>query len=535
MGSISKSTSPAPGPFPRCTWPASFYGLKVFRFFFLAVVLAHVANAQDLRDGPLYANPEVQACVCEGTFDENKDYFPNKVESNFASDWWSVTYHNSYKKLSIFGKDYYLYQCGTPAPQVGANDTLVEIPVQKAAIDATNVVHFFDTLNQRTSLSYFINPYVEEDLGFVAPCMQKRSADGKIQGLTNAQAENKTDLDVGVYFYTFEGFGYGPISNAPSVYVNYAAGGRSLLKTGEFVEMVSLFFNREQAASGITTNMEGRYECVKNTITTGGAAKKSVVYAHIDQYKCANASQFLDSKVSFSGCQESGLNGKHYICDVLSDAGGQVPAIPADTPGAFSAGNYFLSMRDFLQLDIDLWVYSNDFKAHNASCGAVLDQVFENLTAWKSNAVYDIHRTGREVQSSYGPYITTDWLESADAQPDQVLLDIGSILSENIVSNHTRRFLRIAKGPEEEALRTTSPAQCANEEEPLYVDWTDGPCDVSSGKDYVDGLAPVGTSDKCDDDGDGNLGDGDNAGATNGPGYVALCLFVASVLSSILA
>lgn len=78
---------------------------------------------------------------CVAVYDSTTDYFPNKVNADYAEDW-HVTYFNHYKVVTVGPvgdvtagdtETYVLVQCGTPAPELTgdlAGAYVVEIPIK---------------------------------------------------------------------------------------------------------------------------------------------------------------------------------------------------------------------------------------------------------------------------------------------------------------------------------------------------------------------------------------------------------------------
>ncbi|MDJ0755997.1 MAG: hypothetical protein QNJ45_20890 [Ardenticatenaceae bacterium] len=78
---------------------------------------------------------------CVESYDSTIDYFPNKVNADYAEDW-HVTYFNHYKVVTVGPvgdaaagdtETYVLVQCGTPVPELTgdlADAYAIEIPIK---------------------------------------------------------------------------------------------------------------------------------------------------------------------------------------------------------------------------------------------------------------------------------------------------------------------------------------------------------------------------------------------------------------------
>ena len=109
---------------------------------------------------------------CVRNYDEEKDYFPEKVNPEYAKGF-QVEYQNHYKKVTVKqpwedtaqNLDYIFVQCGTPIPKEYTDATIVEIPTKRIIAMSTNMVfnailaYFYGYvgLAMATALSAFVN------------------------------------------------------------------------------------------------------------------------------------------------------------------------------------------------------------------------------------------------------------------------------------------------------------------------------------------------------------------------------------------
>jgi len=220
-----------------------------------------VAGTACKNAGPMYATRDNQECVCQ--YDASVDYFPYKVQPDY-SDLWSVSYHKNYKIINdtLSNVVYYLVQCGTPAPtDMPADAVMITIPIKTIAVDSTTFFHFFDYQAQLTSIVHLASGENAVD-----PCVQLL-VDNKEIVFTPTTKLNETQLDVlfaSAYNYDKS---KSHAANQDKRYTNASIIVLSadqeidLEGKAEWVEFVSLFFNREQAASLVTDSIKARYDC----------------------------------------------------------------------------------------------------------------------------------------------------------------------------------------------------------------------------------------------------------------------------------
>ncbi len=105
--------------------------MKVFATLclFVGLLMGSVAFAQD-------AVNVTEGCV--SSYDANVDYFPAKSEVEYAEGF-TIEYFNNYKVISVTRPwvgsatpfTYALVQCGTPTPETGTFDAVIEVPIKR--------------------------------------------------------------------------------------------------------------------------------------------------------------------------------------------------------------------------------------------------------------------------------------------------------------------------------------------------------------------------------------------------------------------
>jgi iron complex transport system substrate-binding protein len=481
-------------PLPRFTHPASFLAFRAFRFFFLALVLGASCVAQ-ASGKQLLATRSARACVCPGAFDAGADYFPHKVSPQSAKGW-NVSYHGSYKVLTDVesGRRTALYLCGTPAPLnasvAGGFDAAVEIPIRRAGVDSSTFFSLFEYLGQRTSMTYYASTadYI------VDACLQSMFAQNLINDTADAALADKAGVDV-MFVTKTECFGivgadYGkgcyddpnPFANLPSAAVPFV---RVLsdfeadpLAVVEWTEMISLFFNREEAANSVTEIVRARYQCHAAPFANLTVAQRPTLafltFFVSDPVKDCTAA-------NVKGMMLFNASGKELV--VARDAGAQVISFPA--------GKTFGDLPALL-LNASALVFLNDWTNTGyvpTACKQVLLGLINGTSAYKKGAFYDIFKTA----SAAG---TTDWFEGKVAEPDTLLLDIISVVHPDALEgeNYTRTYLRNLLNGDKTDLQTKN--ACTDVDAPLFTTWEkDVHCKAAGNGIPVAGLAQLSPDD----------------------------------------
>ena len=114
-----------------------------------------------VQDPPRYRKLQVVGIYETGLeeFDENTDYFPEKVSPEYAQGF-TVEYHPNYKVITVkqpweeaaVDLTYIFVQCGTPAPTNYPEATVVEIPPQRVLAMSTTYLPHIEKLDKLETL-----------------------------------------------------------------------------------------------------------------------------------------------------------------------------------------------------------------------------------------------------------------------------------------------------------------------------------------------------------------------------------------------
>ncbi|GBG24166.1 ABC-type enterochelin transport system, periplasmic component [Hondaea fermentalgiana] len=475
-------TTTGAGKMPRHSFPVHFARYEVLRVYLMMmvlVVLGDMANAQ------YYSTSTTRACVCD-SYDENVDYFPNKVEPS-SDEGWSVEYFNSYKKVTdSTGNVTYLYLCGTPEPDVGSDEgaAVISIPVQRVSTSSSTNFAYFELLNQRDNLALY-----ESYFGYVTGgCMIQAFADGLMLDLTNSA--NAAPVDV--RFLS----AYDASSEVP-VIVAKATSASTPLLGAEWIKFFSLFFNREEAANDIYSRIDARYEC---SAAEAAAAPETPVLAAFQIDATGSWSTAVDEDctdldnstiVSSYAIREEGT----IDYELMIDAGATM-AFTLDTLTAANGGNsnnITLGMILEAAADADVILFESTFYSMKSDgCREKVKELFEQTAAGAAGNVYDY---GKLISSDGG----TSWFEGKSTQPDIALRDLISILYPDLLTDYERVYLRKAMGSDEEDETIASASDCEDVNAPLYSEWRESPCNDDSAEVDIVGVESVSAEDVCED------------------------------------
>jgi len=374
------------------------------------------------------------ACSAEGTtniigggccalsYDESHDYFPEKAQADF-SEGFSVEYFLNYKVVTLTrsGEQYVLVQRGTPRPEHNfpnlgtSGGVYVEVPIERAAVLSNAYFHYFELLGERRSMVVTTkHDYLNE------PCLLKMAdEDGILDGVTdrdiasnNVFATNNVDV-----IFRWSGSRDDELSNnpelPPAVKVDTGA---EVTAAGmmEWIEFVSLFFNREREASRRVTEMKSRYDCIVSVVRQQPQVR--VLYS---SFSYSSSNSYVTCSFYISSWHRQMIN----------DVGGEVIGA---YPGYDSTGPCNMSAFREHAETADVWLYrSNNFQeGRYGSTWAVM---------WNISAeVRDVapFRNGRTFDPNGNHF--RDFWASRIVQLDVELEDLVTILHPDLDYAHER-------------------------------------------------------------------------------------------------
>ncbi|KAJ2454058.1 hypothetical protein EV183_001781 [Coemansia sp. RSA 2336] len=392
---------------------------------------------------------------CVSSYDESKDYFPDKVQVKYGAGFDIVYKGNAkYIRNNISGENYVLYQCGTPAPadvkatpadslQVGNWTKIAAVPGTKIVLDSAPASAIIEMLGEQDSVAASYKFFK-----VTSPCMQKKlDALPKIQqnfGTPKARKRNALvrrvsyDISGSDLQWSFTTYGM----NDPHSFAVNAENASDMLGKAEWIKFVAAFFNKEAEANKIFDAIEARYKSIQHKAAS--ETPKTVGFARYN--KVANG-----TIISWTIEQP-----QPWVVQGLADA--NMMAYSGNT-AAFSNVNDFYKAAGEWDVLIDLSIEPLSHGGATIPLWQDLlqgygfsDQAKDGLP--KFLASKSIYRS--DLISSYQN--ATDYSEHLQVQADQLLEDFGKISS----SSSATDTVWYRNMPMQVPVNWRSPSNCQN-------------------------------------------------------------------------
>lgn len=368
---------------------------------------------------PTVAQESNFTSVCVENYDPDVDYFPEKVEIQYAEGF-AVEYFNHYKVVTILQPwqnaqetfQYLLLQCGTPAP-AGYEDTLIiEIPVNRFISLSTSFTPYLDAQNLldklvgMDSFLYTNNANVIEKIA----AGELAEVGGGGGGEMNIEVIIDLAPDL-IMMQQFSAQGSGSrevLSQAGlNVVLNADFVDTTPLGRAEWGKYIALFFNTEGLAQEQFEGVSSRY------LTLAELA------ANADEQPTVFVNTPYDGTWFMAG-------GKSYLAQFLADAGALYLWAEDN-----SLGSLFLDFETVYDVaaNADFWVNANPFWSDTNSALAE-DSRYGDFAALKNGKVYNYNA---RMNANGG----MDYFESGYANPDLVLADLIKIFHPDLMPEHT--------------------------------------------------------------------------------------------------
>lgn len=356
-------------------------------------------------------------CVPEGEeFDENRDYFPHKVEVE-DSQFWEIEYYNNYKvvrnEIATSSEEFVLYQCGTPRPtieqlreEVGDDidpTHILPVPLQDGiALSSTTHITLLELLGLRQQ----IKAWIGWSGGISSPCLKQLIEDGEIvviESSYDTDAVNSIKDLVGPNIVSFhnnrEGWGSDLLNVTASAYKE------SFNKEiGEWIKFFAVFFNKELEASRLHSFASARYDCTATeaarNVASSDGVRPTLIWASWVDYAGTQGWSVGKSPTYYSEFAEE------CSADLITSRAGTIPFY----------GDMLFTTEDFVALaqEADHWIYTS------YNWDTVSDLHANALAGFKSvqnRQVFDTNGAG-----------PNDWFEQRVAEYDVVLEDFCSVV-----------------------------------------------------------------------------------------------------------
>ncbi|CAG8441863.1 11859_t:CDS:2 [Diversispora eburnea] len=369
--------------------------LLVFIFFLLLLVDDDV-NAQS---------------QCINNYDENKDYFSEKVNVTTAK-LFTIEYFKNYKLIRAQNETYALYQCGTPVPEglpVGTKN--FSIPLTSVAIYDSSVIPFLEILGLRSTIKGFDNTIFSI---VVSPCLQ--ASKNKITLLDLNNATEKSNLE-STFNATFGAMVDPTTPNSVSVSI---VSDNGVLNRVEWIKFFSAFFNLESNATKIYDDISNNYNCLKNLANSNASSIKPIIawtsYIAPSEYN-NNTESWTIADAVYKKIFTEDAGATYFNSSTL----------------IYTTSSDFLNVISGVDILIDETFLAPDISTVYKNYGLTKDSNFKFV---KNSAIY--REDGIESPSG-----GRDWFEDAVLMNDAVLEDLINVVNPLLPkSDYSRIWLR---------------------------------------------------------------------------------------------
>ena len=255
------------------------------------------------------------------SYDPDADYFPDKVEANWAKDW-TVSYHGNYKLLHMgpvgdanagSRETYVLVQKGTPAPELTGNLAdahVVPIPIQSVYENSgggslVTALEFLGEAESLIGLGYI--PF--GDFSDVTPEVDKRykADDFLVANVSDDGWETVVEADPDVVVVPFSATQRETARTLGLPAVFYNSYWETPLGAAEHLKFWALFYNKERAGQRAVRS------CGSNYVALAAQVQEAV--------SAGNTPQVLHGQISSRGSWSTfGPDRVDY--HLIRDAGG---------------------------------------------------------------------------------------------------------------------------------------------------------------------------------------------------------------------
>lgn len=353
---------------------------------------------------------------CVETFDASRDYFPDKVTVEDATNF-TVSYHRSYKVIAVReayaggpAERYVLAQCGTPPPRLEgdlAGAQIVRVPI--TSLFSASTTHLpllvdlgrLDVLTGVARLDHLVGDEILE-----------RASTGKVRGFAPTLA-----IDAELVVSSRPSLLMTGGSSSAALAVIRSAGiavvgntewlETTALARAEWLKYMALFLNEERAAQRHYTAMKGRYRALSARATSLPETAKPLVMAGR-----GTRGDFVIA------------GGRSYVAVLIRDAGGRYVWAENTSAGAPTMD---LETQIRRAVDADIWINGGGWRDLAAM---VEDEPrYAEFKAYRQAQVWVYER---RVTPTGG----NDYWSRSVSHPDLVLADLVKIFHPSLLPNH---------------------------------------------------------------------------------------------------
>jgi iron complex transport system substrate-binding protein len=382
--------------------------MKYLLLVILAVLFPLVSAAQEtnLTDG------------CVENYDPNQDYFPDKVEVEYAAGF-EVEYFNNYRVLRVLSPwagaaepfEYVLVQCGTPAPEGYDDAQIIETPIDTlVSLSTTYLPHLIELGELDSLLGVDSDSYIFTTTPEVIELINQEKLANVGLG-ANINLEIMLDLNpdlVIAYALGLPEYDAHPLLLDSGIHVALNAEylENTPLGQAEWIKFTALFFNKEALGNEYFNTLVAKYETL--TALTEAVESRPTVFAGVP----------FDGSWYVPG-------GQSYVAQLFDDAGADYLWKDEESAGGvqmdFEVVLEKAQNADFW-LNVGFWSSLDD--------GLAEDERYAEFSAFQNGQVYN--NNARQSESG-----GSDYYESAVIHPDVLLADLIHIFHPDLLPDHT--------------------------------------------------------------------------------------------------
>lgn len=347
-------------------------------------------------------------------FDASRDYFPDKVNVEYAKGF-TVEYHNNYKVVTVREPEseqaytYLLVQKGTPVPEIGIDAMLIEVPVESVIALSTTQLPALDVVGEVGKLKA-VGSFANVNTLSVREMIEEGSIEEVGSG-SNTNTELIVSIRPDLILTTTTSLPeYDKHINDlvdagldPAIDIEYKE--CTPLGRAEWVKYISLFFNKEKEANDYFSNVSASYEELRSKVAAvetrptvmGGDSWQGMWYVP---------------------------GGNSFIAEYIKDAGaayfysedGHTASVPLDYEAVFNIGK-----------DTDYWITSGTWD--DLDVLKKEDPIYSEFKAVENGNVYTSYSRLNDKGGN-------DYYESGVIRPDVVLADLVKIFHPELLPDH---------------------------------------------------------------------------------------------------
>ncbi|MGF1490473.1 MAG: ABC transporter substrate-binding protein [Prochloraceae cyanobacterium] len=353
---------------------------------------------------------------CVNNYEEDVDYFPEKVKLNYAKGF-TVEYRKNYKIVTVKNPwrnadrsfQYILVKCGTPIPKGYDKSQTVYVPVTTMVAMSTTYLPYLpklDLVDNLVGVSSFKNVNTPE--------VKKKITEGNLKQLGSSSEINIEQI-IELNPDLIMTFGTGNLeldrhSQLLEAGLFVAINGEYMenepLGRTEWLKFIAVFFDREGRAEQIFSEIASKYEKIA-TLTENIENKPTVFtgFSYKGTWYVAGGKSYLAAYL-----EDAGAN---YIWSEIDSRG----SLPKDFESVFNRGN-----------DAEYWLAGSQ-NWQNLQDIINADDRYQNFNALRKGKVYNNNARLNETGGN-------DYWESGIANPDLVLADLIKIFHPQLLPEH---------------------------------------------------------------------------------------------------